>query len=570
MKKNITINLFGQLYHIDEDAYELLKSYQDNMHRYFSAKEGGEEISDDIEHRVAELLSDLQANGTVAITIEHIQEIIHRIGNPEEIGEESETTGENDEEAQPCPPPPPGNNASARTNYGSSRRLYRDLKDAMLGGVSSGLSHYFGISDPIFIRIAWVILLFMPYVPSFIIYIILWIVMPPALTAEERLQMYGKPVNTQTLNEEIINAAHPNGTESGTQHATSGGRRFLDTLLSICAFCFKALLFLFLGMVAVMAIFALIALIIFTFGGMGVLLHFSFLDPEFYSIANAINDQTWQIWGLLIATIITIGLPLFIVIRRMVNKNRPNSKTSVRTIYVVTWIVALFAAIVLALSITFNLDHSLDHQRDLENTRNGICLQGLSWKFLDEGNWNLVKLENANPMISAVGNNLFHKENNHKYIRINSSYNSNGAMKGLLQRNVEADPGTYQLEAVVYTDGEGCYLFSQTADSAAVNLTPLPFPKDSLYKIENISWEKAKAYEYFRNATDSVDWHKVQKRSAKYKWCFVTTEPFYHKGGMLHYGITNDTEVTKHPWNGDRYSVYDIVLKRVDDAPKAI
>lgn len=99
MKKNITINLFGQLYHIDEDAYELLKSYEDNMRRYFSAKEGGEEIIDDIEHRVAELLSELQTAGATAINIENVQDIIRRIGNPEQF-DDNEADGE-------CPPPAP-------------------------------------------------------------------------------------------------------------------------------------------------------------------------------------------------------------------------------------------------------------------------------------------------------------------------------------------------------------------------------------------------------------------------------------------------------------------------------
>ena len=54
MKKNITINLFGQLYAIDEDAYELLKKYEDTLRAYFSKQEGGDEIADDIEHRVAD------------------------------------------------------------------------------------------------------------------------------------------------------------------------------------------------------------------------------------------------------------------------------------------------------------------------------------------------------------------------------------------------------------------------------------------------------------------------------------------------------------------------------------
>ena len=45
MKKNITINLFGQLYNIDEDAYELLEKYQKNIRSYFSRREGGEEVA---------------------------------------------------------------------------------------------------------------------------------------------------------------------------------------------------------------------------------------------------------------------------------------------------------------------------------------------------------------------------------------------------------------------------------------------------------------------------------------------------------------------------------------------
>lgn len=53
MKKNIQINLFGTLYNIDEDACQLLENYLESMKRYFSTREGGAEIADDIEHRVA-------------------------------------------------------------------------------------------------------------------------------------------------------------------------------------------------------------------------------------------------------------------------------------------------------------------------------------------------------------------------------------------------------------------------------------------------------------------------------------------------------------------------------------
>lgn len=85
MKKNITINLCGRLYQIDEDAYELLSQYIEALRSYFKKQEGGEEIAGDIEERVAELFDDLKAQGTEAIAIEQVQDIIHQIGQVEEI-----------------------------------------------------------------------------------------------------------------------------------------------------------------------------------------------------------------------------------------------------------------------------------------------------------------------------------------------------------------------------------------------------------------------------------------------------------------------------------------------------
>ena len=96
MKRNITINIFGQLYAIDEDAYELLNHYLNSMKRYFSDKEGGEEIADDIEHRVAELLWQQKEEGITAISIEVVKDIIGKIGNPTEI--DSSTENVNTEE----------------------------------------------------------------------------------------------------------------------------------------------------------------------------------------------------------------------------------------------------------------------------------------------------------------------------------------------------------------------------------------------------------------------------------------------------------------------------------------
>ena len=85
MKKNININLFGTLYAIDEDACTLLENYLDNMRSYFAKRDGGDEIFDDIEHRVAEHLWSLKESGMTAIDIDTVKQIISSIGNPDEM-----------------------------------------------------------------------------------------------------------------------------------------------------------------------------------------------------------------------------------------------------------------------------------------------------------------------------------------------------------------------------------------------------------------------------------------------------------------------------------------------------
>ena len=56
-----------------------------NIKSYFAKREGGEEIADDIEHRVAELLWQKKEQGAEAVSIETVKEIISKIGDPAEI-----------------------------------------------------------------------------------------------------------------------------------------------------------------------------------------------------------------------------------------------------------------------------------------------------------------------------------------------------------------------------------------------------------------------------------------------------------------------------------------------------
>lgn len=233
MKRNITINLYGTLYNIDEDAYDLLRDYERNMRQYYSRQPEGEEICDDIEHRIAELLSELKAQGINAISIEHVQDIIQRIGNPNDMDDSHSTTEDvgRDETTEKTAP----NLGERLTSELLGRALYRDADDKILGGVMSGLTKYIGNSDPTPLRIVLIILLFLSFSIVAVIYLLLWALLPEARTAEDRLRMRGERVTAHSITEETMRNS---SSSNGTQPRQSLGR----SLLVILGWIFKAAL----------------------------------------------------------------------------------------------------------------------------------------------------------------------------------------------------------------------------------------------------------------------------------------------------------------------------------------
>ena len=224
MKKNISINLFGTLYNIDEDACELLERYLDNIKRYFKNREGGEDISDDIEHRVAELLWERKQAGQIAVDEQTVRDVIAKIGTPADIDPSVGTSGDGASRSSAFAggQEHAGNQQGANGQQGhwgaggaaehvrsrvAGRRLYRDMQDSVLGGVCAGLNHYFGWSDPLMTRIILVLLFFFTRFSVGLIYIILWILVPQARTPEERLRMRGEEVTPEALNAEMLRQA---------------------------------------------------------------------------------------------------------------------------------------------------------------------------------------------------------------------------------------------------------------------------------------------------------------------------------------------------------------------------
>ncbi len=186
MIKTISVNLSGQVFQIDENAYEQLQQYLASVRKRFEKEEGGDEIVADIESRIAEMLAEKISQRKQSVTLADIDAVIQIMGKPEQFEEDYA-----EEEA--------AQNASATKSEKLKKRMFRNPDDKVLGGVCSGLSNYFGIDDPLWLRIIMVVFLFLSFGTAFWIYIILWVIIPEAKSASDKLQMKGEPVNIDNI-----------------------------------------------------------------------------------------------------------------------------------------------------------------------------------------------------------------------------------------------------------------------------------------------------------------------------------------------------------------------------------
>ena len=206
MRKTLNINLGGMAFIIDENAFELLHTYLEALKHKFNNEAERAEIMNDIEARIAEMLNQRLQSRKEVIGIEDVQFVTDAMGKPEDIaGEEpAENAGaENKTTATSA--------TTSTTAAPVKKRLFRDPDDAKVGGVISGLCHYFGINDPTWMRIAALILIYFTAGTVILVYFLLLVIVPKAQTAAEKLQMKGEPININTIEKEIKEAANKAG-----------------------------------------------------------------------------------------------------------------------------------------------------------------------------------------------------------------------------------------------------------------------------------------------------------------------------------------------------------------------
>lgn len=337
MNKTVNINLGGMFFHIDEDAYLKLTRYFDAIKRSLNNSSGQDEIIKDIEMRVSELLTEKQKSEKHVVGLKDIDEVIAVMGQPEDYRIEEEE-----------------NQNQSFNDYGprKHKKLYRDKEKGMIGGVATGLGHYFGI-DAVWIKIVFLIFVFAGFGTGILAYFVLWVVTPEAVTTSEKLEMTGEPVTISniekkvreeidSLSEKFKNADYDkmgNQVKSGAERISSSFGDFVMTVFKIFAK--------FLGVILIISGIGTLMLLLIGVFTLGTNV---FIDFPWQNFIDAGNFTDYPVWSFGLLMLFAVGIPFFFLTLLGFKLLSPNLK-SIGNITKYTLLAIWIISVAIAISI---------------------------------------------------------------------------------------------------------------------------------------------------------------------------------------------------------------------------
>jgi phage shock protein PspC (stress-responsive transcriptional regulator) len=305
MKKAIKVNISGSVFTIDEDAYQKLNVYLDEINSRFSNDEEGNEIIADVEARISELFLSKITETKQVINVDDVDDVIKIMGTPDDF-----TTGDPDYEE-----------TEEKGERRRNRRMYRDPDNTVIAGVCSGMAAYFD-ADILLIRIIFVVLLLLGAGVMAIVYIILWIVVPTAQTTAQKLEMRGEKVNISTIEKSIreeLTSVNKNFQElrktPNYRKTTDIANRSVSVFANIIAFILKFFVKIVFFVIIIGAFIGLISLAIGLFFGHSFLngdIMFSEMPPIRYFTQFLTSPLTITLG--IISLFLLVGIPLLMLI----------------------------------------------------------------------------------------------------------------------------------------------------------------------------------------------------------------------------------------------------------------
>lgn len=337
MKKTLTINLNKIVFHIDEDAYQLLHAYIEEVGNHFTKNDGKNDIMYDIEARIAELFSEKISTKNSVITIEDVNEVIETMGKPSQYTDEEEQVTEEKSSAN--------NNqkSSQKENRKTYRKLYRDVDNDMVAGVLSGLAKYLGW-DVIPLRLAFLFLAFFTSGSFVLVYLIMWIIVPKAVSLSQKMEMRGEDINIDTLNEK----------SEEFRNASTHKSSFLGSFFRVMAKIFLGFILFIFGVVGISVVGSLLIAALALIFAVPVGLMFGLGD-----FANELSVVSVPNLTLLtVSSLLIIGMPIFILVYWL--KTRKEKEQGSKMTYIIS-LLLLLAGIFMFFGSGINVISDLDN-----------------------------------------------------------------------------------------------------------------------------------------------------------------------------------------------------------------
>lgn len=306
MNNSRIINIAGSAFYIDDDAYSVLHTYLNSIENNLGKDTDKQDVMRDIEARVAELFADMKRMKHVeVVSLEMVNAVMEQLGKPDDFKEAVEQGG--------------ADSTNQEQSSLFDHKLYRDIDNQIVGGVCSGLGYWLGV-DAIWIRIIFLLCLFLWGV-TLPLYVILWIVMPPARTSAQRIDMRREEPTVENIEREIENRR-----QQPVQSSNSG---CMTTVLKVLIWGTALLCVFIVGTVFLSLITATISLLPLGFTGVFFVEH------------------NWEAILLAVMLVLVIGIPVFAVIYAIVKSSRQGSRISPAVLWtcLFLWLIAAVVSV---------------------------------------------------------------------------------------------------------------------------------------------------------------------------------------------------------------------------------
>lgn len=251
MNPTVDIELSGLLFHLDEQAHAKFKAYLISLQNALGEMEGKDEIIVEVEARIAELFQQALESGRQVISLNDVVEACSQMGEASDFREDTDPSNEEQPSKKEDLKDP------------GMRRFYRDGENRIIGGVATGMGHYFRL-DPVILRLVFVLSIALLGPFSVFIYLLLWSITPKARTVAEQLVMRGESANFENIKSRVQTEFDHVGKvvwESKFRNQLGAFiREVLQGVGKVTLFFFRLIGWIFLG---VLTLFLLIAPIIF-------------------------------------------------------------------------------------------------------------------------------------------------------------------------------------------------------------------------------------------------------------------------------------------------------------------